>query len=88
MACPATWSTRVDGAVEATARALELPRKRCRAYFEGRFSAPRMANDYVAVYERLLAAGAPGGHPRRRLGLVPADASDARIETDAGIETA
>ena len=51
----------IDGAVEATARALELPRKRCRAYFEGRFSAPRMANDYVAVYERLLAAGSTGG---------------------------
>ena len=34
----------LDGAVEATARALELPRKRCRAYFEGRFSAPRMAD--------------------------------------------
>jgi glycosyltransferase involved in cell wall biosynthesis len=62
----------LDGAVEATAQALELPRKRCRAYFEGRFSAPRMANDYLAVYERLLA----GEHRRahRRLGLVPAGA--------------
>ncbi len=62
----------LEGAVEATAHALELPRKRCRAYFEGRFAAPRMANDYLAVYERLLA----GEHRRahRRLGLVPADA--------------
>jgi glycosyltransferase involved in cell wall biosynthesis len=62
----------LEGAVEATAHALELPRKRCRAYFEGRFSAPRMATDYLAVYERLLA----GEHRRahRRLGLVPADA--------------
>ena len=70
----------VDGAVEATARALELPRKRCRAYFEGRFSAPRMANDYLAVYERLLtsAAGEPSARPHRRLGLVPAEASDGR----------
>jgi glycosyltransferase involved in cell wall biosynthesis len=62
----------VDGAVEATAHALELPRKRCRAYFEARFAAPRMANDYLAVYERLLT----GEHRRahRRLGLVPAAA--------------
>jgi glycosyltransferase involved in cell wall biosynthesis len=83
----------IDGAVEATARALELPRKRCRAYFEGRFSAPRMANDYLAVYQRLVAAGAPGEYPRPRLGLVPAEASGATIETgagepDAGAETA
>ena len=65
----------LDGAVEATARALELPRKRCRAYFEGRFSAPRMANDYLAIYERLAA----GEHRRmpRRFGLVPPDASAA-----------
>ena len=81
----------VDGAVEATARALELPRKRCRAYFEGRFSAPRMANDYLAVYERLLAAGEQA-HPHRRLGLVPADADQANdstpVDRDAGVEIA
>jgi glycosyltransferase involved in cell wall biosynthesis len=72
----------VDGAVEATARALELPRKRCRVYFEGRFSSPRMANDYLAVYERLLASPAsePSGRPHRRLGLVPAEASDGGAE--------
>jgi glycosyltransferase involved in cell wall biosynthesis len=87
----------LDGAVEATARALELPRKRCRAYFEGRFSAPRMANDYLAVYERLLAAGDRGHHPHPRLGLVPADADadeagdqddPVPIDGDAGVETA
>ena len=79
----------VDGAVEATARALELPRKRCRAYFEGRFSAPRMATDYLAVYERLMAAGTTGGRQHRRLDLVPpAAASDAGVEPDAGVETA
>jgi glycosyltransferase involved in cell wall biosynthesis len=78
----------VDGAVAATARAVELPRKRCRAYFEGRFSAPRMANDYLAVYERLLGAEAAPPHPHPRLGLVPADGSDARLDGDTGIETA
>jgi glycosyltransferase involved in cell wall biosynthesis len=75
----------LDGAVEATARALELPRKRCRTYFEGRFSAPRMANDYLGVYERLLA----GEHrrPQRRLGLVPADPPETVPPSlDAGVE--
>jgi glycosyltransferase involved in cell wall biosynthesis len=62
----------LDGAVEATARALELPRKRCRAYFEGRFSAPRMANDYLAIYERLVAGEHRG---ERKLELVPARAA-------------
>ena len=85
----------LDGAVEATARALELPRKRCRTYFEGRFAAPRMANDYLTVYERLLAAGEQGHHPHRRLGLVPADADEAdepddpaSVDLDAGVEIA
>ncbi len=78
----------VDGAVEATIHALALPRRRCRAYFEGRFSAPRMANDYLSVYERLMAAGAAPAHQPPRLGLVPADTGDARLETDTGIETA
>ncbi len=81
----------LDGAVEATARALELPRKRCRAYFEGRFSAPRMANDYLALYERLLAGR--GRPAQRRLGLVrgepPAGTSFGGDETTAaGAETA
>jgi glycosyltransferase involved in cell wall biosynthesis len=71
----------LDGAVEATAHALELPRKRCRAYFEARFGAPRMANDYLEVYQRLLA----GEHRRahRRLGLVPS-AADGHV----GVEIA
>jgi hypothetical protein len=72
-----------------------LPRKRCRAYFEGRFSASRMANDYLTVYERLLAAGEQGHHPHRRLGLVPAAADLANqaddstsADHDAGVEIA
>ena len=44
----------IDEAVAATARAVELPRARVRAYFDERFSAPRMAEDYVAIYEALI----------------------------------
>jgi glycosyltransferase involved in cell wall biosynthesis len=44
--------------VEESVRALEkvrsLDRLRCRRIFEERFSATRMANDYVKIYEKLL----------------------------------
>ncbi|SDV46740.1 glycosyltransferase family 4 protein [Chitinasiproducens palmae] len=45
----------VDAAVDAVARVASLDRRRCRAVFERRFDATRMAADYVAVYEGLLA---------------------------------
>jgi len=35
-----------------------LSRRVCRDYFERRFTAPRMAQDYLAVYERLAGAAA------------------------------
>ncbi len=41
-------------AVEAVRRVSELSRKRCREVFEQRFTAARMAHDYVCVYERLI----------------------------------
>lgn len=44
----------LDEAVSAVERAGELDRRRCRQAFEERFSVPRMANDYLAVYERQL----------------------------------
>jgi glycosyltransferase involved in cell wall biosynthesis len=44
----------VEGAVRAVGLLAGLDRARCRAAFEERFSAGRMAADYVAVYERLL----------------------------------
>lgn len=47
----------VDDAVRALARRATFDRARCRRWFEQRFSARRMARDYVAVYERL--AGRP-----------------------------
>jgi glycosyltransferase involved in cell wall biosynthesis len=59
----------IEEAVAATARALELPRKRCRAYFERRFSVARMAGDYLALY-RDLADHAPRHLLARRPSLV------------------
>src|SRR5207248_3511 len=44
----------VDAAVAALERIPTLSRRRCREVFEERFSARRMAEDYVAIYERLL----------------------------------
>ena len=43
----------VEEAVAATPRAIEIPRAACRAYFEARFLAERMARDYVTVFESL-----------------------------------
>ena len=42
-------------AVEAVRRIAELSRKRCREAFERRFTATRMAHDYVQQFERLIA---------------------------------
>ena len=43
-----------DSAVEAVGRLGSLNRKRIRSVFEERFSASRMANDYVAIYRQLV----------------------------------
>jgi hypothetical protein len=43
-----------EDAVEAARRVPELSRKRCREVFEKRFTATRMAHDYLRVYERLI----------------------------------
>jgi glycosyltransferase involved in cell wall biosynthesis len=44
----------LDGAAEAVRHARNLSRVRCREIFEKRFTASRMANDYVDVYERIM----------------------------------
>jgi glycosyltransferase involved in cell wall biosynthesis len=44
----------VDQAVKAIPRISRLSRKRCRRIFEERFTASRMAADYVSIYERLI----------------------------------
>jgi glycosyltransferase involved in cell wall biosynthesis len=45
----------VEDAVEAVRDVAQLSRKRCREVFEERFTATRMAHDYVQQFERLIA---------------------------------
>ena len=52
----------IDEAVGSVPALLQLDRRKVRAVFEKRFSAMRMARDYVAAYERLL--GVPAKEAR------------------------
>jgi glycosyltransferase involved in cell wall biosynthesis len=69
--------TSVDEAIDAVHRLAAVPRAQCRAEFERRFTAERMARAYVAIFERLIASA---GRPRleesvndgRRIGSDPA----------------
>jgi glycosyltransferase involved in cell wall biosynthesis len=55
----------IEGAVGALPRVAGLDRARCREAFERRFTARRMAQDYVALYEAVLAEQrAPGPVPQ------------------------
>ncbi|MEC5406090.1 glycosyltransferase family 4 protein [Paraburkholderia sp. MPAMCS5] len=49
----------VEQAVSAVARIGDIDRAQCRRSFEQRFTAARMADDYLQVYERLLAESCP-----------------------------
>lgn len=49
----------IDAAVEAVQKIDSLSRIRCRRVFEECFSARRMAEDYVEVYEKLIATRVP-----------------------------
>ena len=44
----------IEEAVQAVARVAALSRVRCRQVFEERFSASRMAQDYLRIYTELL----------------------------------
>src|SRR5262249_45636124 len=46
----------VEQAIEAVPRVAELSRASCRRDFDRRFTASRMAEDYVTLYESLLSA--------------------------------
>ena len=54
----------LQAAIAAVGRVPEISREQCRKVFEERFSARRMAHDYVQVYERLVAE-ATGRMPRK-----------------------
>lgn len=49
----------LEDAGKAVERIGELSRRRCRETFEKRFSATRMATNYLAVYKKLIAAAEP-----------------------------
>jgi glycosyltransferase involved in cell wall biosynthesis len=49
----------LDAAVEAVRRVGGLPREGCRKVFENRFTATRMASDYVNVYQQLVRQSQP-----------------------------
>jgi glycosyltransferase involved in cell wall biosynthesis len=55
----------VDEAVAAVARLDTISRQRCREVFERRFTAARMARDYVRIYERRLADDDHRGSSRK-----------------------
>ncbi len=59
----------VDEAVQAVKRVAAMDRRACRRVFEERFSAERMASNYLAVYERLCGGEADS---RRKGGLLTA----------------
>jgi glycosyltransferase involved in cell wall biosynthesis len=74
----------VGQAIEALPRVLQLPRERVREATLRRFSAERMAQDYVALYRRLIAergqqpaqaAAGSGVADLRGAGTVPFDSS-------------
>ena len=58
------------GAIAAVQRLAQLPRERVRAGFEARFTARRMAEDYLAIYRSLAA------EQRGVLRAVPMDAAE------------
>jgi glycosyltransferase involved in cell wall biosynthesis len=52
--------TGLEDAIDAVRRVAQVDRKACRAHFEQRYSAGRMAADYVTIYESLAARIAIG----------------------------
>jgi glycosyltransferase involved in cell wall biosynthesis len=54
----------MDDIAQAVVDVSRIDRRLCRRSFEERFSAPRMARDYVELYRRLLAARDPASELR------------------------
>ena len=53
---------RWEDAVRAVERVAKLSRRVCRNTFEHRFSAARMAQDYLEVYQRVIATRRVAAH--------------------------
>lgn len=68
----------LDGAVAAVRRVHTLDRRRIRREFEHRFSASRMAHDYVSLYEHLIATS------KRRTGQLLAATDVSRSPSTGG----
>ena len=69
----------LDEAVRAVERVADLSRAACRRAFERRFSATRMARDYLAVYRRLLQQRSRPGRalvPLAPVGAFPGDGDE------------
>ena len=66
----------VEQAIAALPRVIALDRKKVRKRFEQRFSANRMANDYIDVYRRLLAASQRIGSNGRETRHDPVEGAD------------
>jgi glycosyltransferase involved in cell wall biosynthesis len=49
----------LDEAVEAVGRVKSFDRRACRRFFEERYTAPRMARDYLEIYHRLVNKPSP-----------------------------
>jgi glycosyltransferase involved in cell wall biosynthesis len=56
----------IDDAVAALERVKALSRRRCREVFEQRFTARRMAKDYLTIYQRVLDSARRRPATRRR----------------------
>jgi len=73
----------LETAVQAMQRVSALNRRRCREVFEQRFSASRMAQDYLAIYQKIL-----GGKLESKLalplqlGLKEPSATSSRVAAD------
>jgi glycosyltransferase involved in cell wall biosynthesis len=69
----------IEGAVQALARIPAFDRRRCRRVFEERFSASRMAQDYLGIYRHVIKASAD--HDARiALATLDSDALEGTIQ--------
>jgi glycosyltransferase involved in cell wall biosynthesis len=76
----------LDEAVQALQKVDQIDRRRCREYFEERFSVEQMTRGYLAAYDRLLASSMPPGKPYAR--TTTAGSSTLEVVDDAELPAA